>query len=55
VFQVYGDQLMVVAMPTPVHRFANDGARWTPEAIARALDGRLLDPPAIPDFVEGLS
>jgi NAD(P)-dependent dehydrogenase (short-subunit alcohol dehydrogenase family) len=53
VFQIYGDRLMVVAMPAPVHDFAN-GERWTPAAIARVLDGKLLTPPEIPDFVEGL-
>jgi NAD(P)-dependent dehydrogenase (short-subunit alcohol dehydrogenase family) len=55
VFQVYGDRLMVVSMPAPVHRVDNAGARWTPEAIERALEGRLLEQPAIPDFVEGLT
>ena len=54
VFQIYGDQLVVIAMPAPVHRLAN-GARWTPEAIGNALDGRLLAPPTIADFVEGLT
>ena len=55
VFQVYGDRLLVVSMPAPVHRLHNDGVRWTPAAIERALEGRLLDQPEIPDFVEGLS
>jgi NAD(P)-dependent dehydrogenase (short-subunit alcohol dehydrogenase family) len=55
VFQVYGDRLMVLSMPAPVHRLDNGGARWTPEAIERALEGRLLEQPAIPDFVEGLT
>jgi NAD(P)-dependent dehydrogenase (short-subunit alcohol dehydrogenase family) len=54
VFQVYGDRLLVVSMPSPVHRLANDGERWTPAAIGAALEGKLLDPPAIPDFVEGI-
>ena len=54
VFQIYGDRLVVVALPAPVHRLANDG-RWTPEAIGHALDGRLATPPVISDFVEGLT
>jgi NAD(P)-dependent dehydrogenase (short-subunit alcohol dehydrogenase family) len=54
VFQVYGDKLLVVSMPAPVHRFENDGRRWTPEAIGAALKDKLLRPPAIPDFVEGI-
>jgi len=54
VFQVYGDRLLVVSMPSPVHRLENDGERWTPAAIGAALEGKLLDPPAIPDFVEGI-
>jgi NAD(P)-dependent dehydrogenase (short-subunit alcohol dehydrogenase family) len=54
VLQIYGDRLVVIAMPAPVHRLSNEG-RWTPEAIERALDGRLLEPPAIADFVEGLA
>jgi NAD(P)-dependent dehydrogenase (short-subunit alcohol dehydrogenase family) len=55
IFQVYGDRLTVVSMPAPVHRLVNDGERWTAEAIHRALAGRLLEQPAIPDFVEGLT
>jgi NAD(P)-dependent dehydrogenase (short-subunit alcohol dehydrogenase family) len=54
VFQVYGDKLLVISMPTPVHRLENDGGRWTPEAIDAALKDKLLVPPAIPDFVEGI-
>ena len=54
VFQIYGNRLVVIAMPSPVHRLSNAG-RWTPESIERALEGRLLTPPAIADFVEGLS
>jgi NAD(P)-dependent dehydrogenase (short-subunit alcohol dehydrogenase family) len=54
VFQIYGDRLIVIALPTPVHRLSNSG-RWTPEAIGRALDGRLPAPPVISDFVEGLA
>jgi len=54
VFQVYGDRLLVVSMPSPVRRFVNGGARWTPEAIGAALEGELLTPPAIGDFVEGI-
>ena len=54
VFQIYGDRLVVIAMPSPVHRLSGTG-RWTPEAIERALEGRLLTPPAISDFVEGLT
>ena len=53
VFQVYGDRLVVIAMPAPVHRLSHDG-RWTPEAIGGALEGRLVAPPRIADFVEGL-
>lgn len=53
VFQIYGDQLIVVSMPSPVRRFAN-GTRWTPKAIGEALKGQLLTPPGIGDFVEGL-
>ena len=52
VFQIYGDRLVVIALPAPVHRLHN-GERWTPDAIGRALDGRLLTPPAIADFVRG--
>ena len=55
IFQVYGDRLTVVSMPAPVHQLDNDGARWTADTIERALAGRLLDQPAIPDFVEGLT
>jgi NAD(P)-dependent dehydrogenase (short-subunit alcohol dehydrogenase family) len=54
VFQVYGDRLLVVSMPSPVHRLENGGERWTPAAIGAALEGKLLHPPAIPDFVEGI-
>jgi len=54
VFQVYGDRLLVVSMPSPVRRFENGGARWTPEAIGAALEGELLTPPAMCDFVEGI-
>jgi NAD(P)-dependent dehydrogenase (short-subunit alcohol dehydrogenase family) len=53
IFQIYGDQIVVVSMPSPVTRLSN-GARWTPEAIGRALQGKLLTPPRISDFVEGL-
>lgn len=54
VFQVYGDRLVVVGMPTPVHRLENQGRRWTPEALDAALEGRLLTPPGIGEFVEGV-
>jgi NAD(P)-dependent dehydrogenase (short-subunit alcohol dehydrogenase family) len=54
IFQVYGDRLLVVSMPAPVERLENNGERWTPEAIERALEGRLHDPPEIADFVEGI-
>jgi NAD(P)-dependent dehydrogenase (short-subunit alcohol dehydrogenase family) len=54
VFQIYGDRLVVIAMPAPVHRLATEG-RWTPEALDAALAGRLLAPPSISDFVEGLA
>jgi NAD(P)-dependent dehydrogenase (short-subunit alcohol dehydrogenase family) len=53
IFQIYGDRLTIVAMPTPVHKLTNDG-RWTPEAIGVALENCLLTPPGITDFVEGL-
>ena len=53
VFQIYGDRLLIVAMPAPVHRLEN-GARWTPEALDAALTNRLLVPPEISDFVEGV-
>jgi len=54
VFQAYGDRVNIVAMPTVVHRLANGGTRWTPEALDTALARNLLDPPGIADFVEGL-
>jgi NAD(P)-dependent dehydrogenase (short-subunit alcohol dehydrogenase family) len=53
IFQIYGDRLMVVAMPAPGHLFSN-GKRWTPADIAKALRGNLVAPPVIADFVEGL-
>jgi NAD(P)-dependent dehydrogenase (short-subunit alcohol dehydrogenase family) len=53
VFQIYGDRLLVIGMPSPAHRLSHDG-RWTPAAIGAALEGRLVEPPRIADFVEGL-
>lgn len=53
IFQIYGDRLVVVGMPAPVHRLEN-GARWTPEALDAALRDRLVAPPGIGDFVEGI-
>jgi NAD(P)-dependent dehydrogenase (short-subunit alcohol dehydrogenase family) len=52
-FQVYGNRLLVVQLASVAHRLETDG-RWTPEALASALPGRLLAPPRLGDFVEGL-
>jgi hypothetical protein len=54
VFQIYGDRLLVIAMPSPAHRLTHEG-RWTPAAIGAALDGHLVEPPRIADFVEELA
>jgi len=51
VFHIYGERLLVVAMPTTAHDLRTDG-RWTLEALDRALPGRLLEPPRIEDFLE---
>lgn len=53
IFQIYGDRLVVVGMPAPVHYLKN-GARWTPETLDAVLPNRLLVPPRIDQFVEGV-
>ncbi len=53
VFQVYGSQLLVIQLASVAHRLSTQG-QWTAEALDRALDGCLLAPPRLGDFVEGL-
>lgn len=54
VFQVYGRRLLVIAGAVVSARLENDG-RWTAADLEAALAGRLVMPPRIADFVEGLS
>jgi len=54
VFQVYGTRLLVIAGAVVTARLENDG-RWTASDLDTALAGRLVVPPRIADFVEGLS
>src|SRR5438132_5327218 len=53
VFHVYGNRLIVIAMPTGVHDLRNNG-RWTAEDLERELPPLMLKPPDIYDFVERL-
>ncbi len=43
IFQVVGRRLFVLSLPPIVHTLENEG-RWTPEALERALAGRLVEP-----------
>ncbi len=51
IFHIYGNRVLVLAMPPIVHQLETDG-RWTPEALDRELSGRAVAPPAIGDFLE---
>jgi NAD(P)-dependent dehydrogenase (short-subunit alcohol dehydrogenase family) len=53
VFHVYGNRLLVIAMPSAAHDLRNVG-RWTAEDLDRAVPQRLLKPPDLYDFVERL-
>jgi NAD(P)-dependent dehydrogenase (short-subunit alcohol dehydrogenase family) len=50
IFHIDGDRVLVLRMPPIVHRATTDG-RWTLEALDRALDGHLVAPPTIEEFL----
>lgn len=54
VFQAYGDRIEVLA-PAAIAADLRNGERWTPDAIAKALDGRLPATPGLADFVPELA
>jgi NAD(P)-dependent dehydrogenase (short-subunit alcohol dehydrogenase family) len=49
VFHVFGNRVMVVRVSEIVHDLGTEG-RWTPEALDRALDGKLVKQTSIDDF-----
>ncbi len=53
IFQAYGDRIEVLA-PAGISADFRNGQRWTPDAIAKALDGRLPAIPTLTDFVPEL-
>jgi NAD(P)-dependent dehydrogenase (short-subunit alcohol dehydrogenase family) len=54
VFHVYGNRLMVVRISEIVHNLETEG-RWTPEALDRALAGKLVKQTSIEDFLTFMS
>ncbi len=50
IFQVYGNRLFVLSMPTVIHELETSG-RWTADALDRALEGRLLTHPTAEELL----
>ena len=50
IFHVSGERVVVLAMPPIVHEVRSEG-RWTRDALARELTGRLVAPPTIETYL----
>jgi NAD(P)-dependent dehydrogenase (short-subunit alcohol dehydrogenase family) len=50
IFHISGSRIVVLAMPPIVHEVRTEG-RWTRDAVARELAGRLLAPPTLETYL----